>query len=139
MRDIMLILHLVGLAMGLGSGFAFMFLGIASSKMEVSEGRKFMMNAFAIGKMGIIGLTLLVISGVYLLMPYMSSITSMPTLIAKLLFVLLLITLVVVNLMLRKKFMQTKDENILKSMAMIGRVNLMISILIVVLAVYTFH
>lgn len=135
----MLIIHLVGLAMGLGSGFAFMFLGIASSKMEAAEGRKFMMNAFSIGKMGIVGLVLLVISGGYLLMPYMSSITSMPTLIAKLLLVLLLITLVVVNLMLRKKFMQTKDENILKSMAMIGRVNLIISILIVVLAVYTFH
>ena len=44
MREAMLIVHLLGLVMGLGNSFAFMFLGIAGSKMEKEEGKTFALN-----------------------------------------------------------------------------------------------
>jgi len=40
MREAMLIIHFLGLAMGLGTSFAIMFLGIAGSKMDKEEGKK---------------------------------------------------------------------------------------------------
>ena len=67
MREAMLIVHLLGLVMGLGNSFAFMFLGIAGSKMEKEEGKKFALNTFAISTMGHIGITMLIISGLYLM------------------------------------------------------------------------
>lgn len=39
MREAMLIVHFLGLAMGLGTSFAFMFLGMVSDKMEKEEGQ----------------------------------------------------------------------------------------------------
>ena len=55
MREVMLIIHFIGLAMGAGTAFGFLFLGIASSKFEKKEGEKFMVNALFLGKMGQIG------------------------------------------------------------------------------------
>ena len=78
MRDIMLIVHFIGLAMGLGTSIAFMIFGIASSKMEKEEGQKFIVNAFTLSKMGNIGIVLLIISGGYLITPYWPILTSMP-------------------------------------------------------------
>ena len=67
MRETMLIFHFIGLAMGLGTSFAFIFLGKASAKMEESESQKFTLNTLALGRMGHIGLTVLVISGLFLM------------------------------------------------------------------------
>jgi len=52
MRTAMLMIHLLGLAMGVGTSFAFMFLGIAESKMEKEERMKFALNSFALSRMG---------------------------------------------------------------------------------------
>ena len=57
MKEILLIMHFIGLIMGLGTGFAFMFLGIAASKLEKLEARKMAINNFALITMGHIGLT----------------------------------------------------------------------------------
>ncbi len=90
MREAMLIVHFKGLAMGVGTSFAFRFLGIASSRMEKAEGRKFTLNTFVLSKMGHIGLSLLIISGIYLILPYWSNLGEMPLLIAKLALVVIL-------------------------------------------------
>ncbi len=78
MREAMLIVHFIGLAMGIGTSFAFLFLGIASSKMEQNEGQKFTLNTFALAKMGHVGLALLIISGGYLMTPYWESLANTP-------------------------------------------------------------
>ena len=83
MREAMLITHFLGFAMGLGSSFAFFFLGIARSKMEKEEGQKFALNTFAMSRMGHIGLTLPIISGGYLMTPHWAVLGSRPLLIAK--------------------------------------------------------
>ena len=94
MHEIMLVLHFIGLAMGVGTSFAFMFLGIASSKMEKEEALKFTLNSFALSRMGHIGLTLLILSGIYLILPHLDNLGNNPMLIIKLVLVLVLATLI---------------------------------------------
>lgn len=67
MREAMLVVHFLGLAMGLGTSFGFMFLGMATAKMEKEEAAKFMATALKMGRMGHIGLVLLLLSGGYLM------------------------------------------------------------------------
>jgi hypothetical protein len=66
--------------MGLGTGF--MFLAIASGKMQNKEGLKFRLNSMAMSCIGHIGLVLLIISGVALMTPYWSLVAPSPLRIA---------------------------------------------------------
>lgn len=139
MKDIMLITHFIGLAMGLGTSLAFMFLGIASSKMEKAEAQKFIINSFALSKMGNIGLVLLLISGGYLMTPYWSILTHIPLLMIKLILFLVLGGLIGYTSALVKKAKQGDTEVYLKKIAVLGRISLLTGITIVVLAVMVFH
>lgn len=139
MRVAMLIVHFLGLAMGLGSSFAFMFLGIAGSKMEKEEGKKFALNTFAMGIMGHIGITMLIISGLYLMTPFWGSLTSLPLLMAKLFLVLVLtITVILISIYTRRAKKGDTEAN-LKKIANLGKVSLLSGILIVLLAVLIFR
>ena len=139
MRDAMLIVHFIGLAMGLGTSFAFMFLGMASAKMEESERLKFTLNTFVLSRMGQIGLTLLVISGLYLMPPYWQSLTNVPLLTAKLVLVLVLGALVGINSATAKKAKAGDAAVHLKKMATLGRFSMLTALAIVILAVLVFH
>ena len=139
MREAMLTLHFFGLAMGVGSGIAFLFLGIASGKMAPDKRVEFMLNVFPIARMGQIGLTLLVITGLYLITPYWSMLGSMPLLIAKLTLVLVLGALIGINSSLARKARKGDAHIHLPKMAMLGRFALITSVLIVVLAVAIFR
>lgn len=138
MREIMLIVHFIGLAMGLGTSIGFIFLGIAGSKMEMPERKKFMLNAFALSRMGKTGLVLLILSGGYLITPYWKSLTDMPLLIAKLSLVLLLIILIIIISTMMAKAKKGEDKYLAK-IPVIGRFSLLTVLAIVVLAVYIFH
>ena len=50
MREVMLIVHFIGLAMGLGTSFGFVFLGIAASKLQKEDTKKFMLTRLRFGK-----------------------------------------------------------------------------------------
>jgi uncharacterized membrane protein len=139
MRDAMLIVHLLGLAMGLGTSFAFMFIGIARSKMEKEEGRKFAMNASVLSRMGQIGLTMLIISGFYLITPFWATLNARPFLIAKLILVLILTISVILAGIYSSRAKKGNAESNLKKVAILGKVGLLSSITIVLLAVLTFH
>ncbi len=143
MRDAMLIVHFIGLAMGLGTSFAFMFLGMASAKMEESERLKFTLNTFVLSRMGQIGLTLLVISGFYLMTPYWRSLSNSPMLVAKLVLVLVLVlvlgALIGVNSATAKKAKVGNAAVHLKKMATLGRFSMLTVLVIVILAVLVFH
>ena len=78
MREVMLILHFIGLTMGLGTGFAHAFLGIVISKMQPDEATKFRLHSLVLGKMGFIGIVLLIFSGLYLMTPYWKVLPSTP-------------------------------------------------------------
>ncbi len=139
MREIMLILHFIGLAMGLGTSFAHIFLGIAASKAEPTEARKLHLHAFALNRMGHIGLALLILTGGYLMTPYWGTLMSTPTLMAKLLLVLVLAALVGMLSAKARKAAQGDAEAHLRKIPPLGRLSMLVALIIVVLAVYTFH
>ena len=70
MKDAMLIIHFIGLAMGLGTSFAHAFLGKTISKLEQSEAAKFRSQIMVLSQMGYTGALFLIVSGIYLLVPY---------------------------------------------------------------------
>jgi hypothetical protein len=139
MRDAMLIIHFIGLAMGLGTSLAFMFLGMASARMEESERLKFSLNILALSRMGQIGLTLLVISGLYLMDPYWRNLANLPLLVAKLVLVLVLGTLVGIISVNAKKAKAGDSAIYLKKIATLGRLSLLTALATVILAVLVFH
>src|SRR5688572_10717769 len=103
MRELMLIIHFIGLAMAVGAGFANLFLGTVASKLEPAERGSFMSKIMILGRMGQTGLGLLLLSGFGLMTPYWKVLGDMPFLIAKLsLVVVLLILVSTVLIMLNK-------------------------------------
>ncbi len=139
MRDVMLIVHFIGLAMGLGTSIAFMFLRIASSKMEEKEAQTFRLNTFALTKMGNIGIVLLIISGGYLMTPYWTILFATPLLIAKLVLVLALAAFIGIIGSFAKKAKKGDAEKFLKKIEPLGKLALLTALTIVVLAVFIFH
>jgi uncharacterized membrane protein len=139
MREAMLIVHFIGLAMGLGTSFGFLFLGIASKKMEASEGKKFMMNSFTLSTMGHVGLTLLILSGGYLMTPYWKTLTLMPMLMVKLVLVVVLAALIGIISSNVKKIKRGDAGATMEKVAPLGRLTMLISLAIVILAVLIFR
>lgn len=135
----MLILHFIGLVMGLGTSFAHAFLGIATSKMSKEEATKFRIHALVLSKMGYIGISLLIITGLYLMTPYWAILSSAPLLILKLILVALLVILILQLSMLTKRAKAGNAETALKKMELFGKMTLLIGLAIVVLAVCNFH
>ena len=135
----MLITHFVGLAMGLGTGFANMFLGIASAKMEANEAKKFRLHTLALSRMGHIGLVLLVLSGIFLMTPYWSILPSSPLLIAKLALVVVLATVVALIGSAGAKAKAGDADVQFKKIQPLGKITLVVSLLIVILAAAVFH
>lgn len=139
MRDFMLIMHFIGLTMALGTGFANLFLGIASSKLEPAERGKFMSNTMILMRMGHIGLGLLLLSGFYLMTPFWNALGEMPILITKLFLVALLVIMVSIITVLARKARQQGNPAMLMKLKPFGMLNFFIGITIVVLAVLSFH
>jgi uncharacterized membrane protein len=138
MRTAMLMVHFLGLAMGLGTSFGFFFLGRAGSKMEKEKGKQFALNSFAMGRMGHIGLAMLIVSGLYLFTPFWSSLASRPLLMAKLVLVLTLTTSVILTGIYTRRAKKDNAERYLKKIKNLGRLTLLSGIAIVVLAVLVF-
>ncbi|MEQ9375976.1 MAG: hypothetical protein RIG68_12405 [Imperialibacter sp.] len=139
MRELMLILHFIGLTMGLGTSFAHAFLSIATSKMSADEATKFRMHSMVLSRMGHIGLGLLIISGLYLITPYWAILPSSPLLMLKLALVVVLLVLLTLISSLTRKAGKGDAELQLKKMEQVGKMTLLCGLAIVVLAVYIFH
>ena len=135
----MLIIHFLGLAMGLGTSFAFLFLGRASSKLEPAERAKFMFTASSVSTMGNIGLGLLFISGGYLMTPYWKTLGDNPMLIAKLSLFVILGALIGMMSARMRRAKANQDAAALGGVAKMGPITLLVTLTIVVLAVYIFH
>jgi hypothetical protein len=139
MRDFFLLIHFVGLAMAVGTGFANLFLGSVAAKLEPAERGPFMIKTTILVRMGQTGLGLLIISGFYLATPFWKSLSDMPTLMAKLaLVVVLLVTITMTSLQVRKAKKENNPALLLK-LKPLGMANFFIGIAIMILAVLTFH
>jgi uncharacterized membrane protein len=139
MKEVMLSVHFIGLALTFGASLAFMFLRIASSKMEKKEADSFKLKLLVLNKMSYMGLIVMVLSGGYLMTPYWKVMADMPLLISKLSLVLFLIVQIVLIHVYAKK---TKTGNAaigLKKTDFLDKISLITILLIVILAVSVFH
>ena len=139
MRDIVLVIHFVGLAMALGTGFANLFLGVVASKLEPAEKGSFMSKTLILGKMGQIGLGLLIISGLYLASPFWQVISFMPLFIVKLILVVLLTIVVSIITLKVRKAKKENNPALLAKIKPLGIVTFLLGIAIVTFAVLSFH
>jgi uncharacterized membrane protein len=139
MRELMLIVHFIGLAMSLGTGFANIFLGIAASKLEPAERGPFMSKTLILSRMGHIGLGLLLLSGFYMITPYWKVLGEMPFLIAKLCLVVVLVVLVSLITVKARKALEKKNPAMLAKLKPLGMTIFFTGLIIVILAVLSFH
>lgn len=139
MKDVMLILHFLGIAMGAGVSFAFLFLGLTARKMAKEEAQKFMLNSYNLTRMGNIGLVLLFLSGGYLMTPYWKLLGEMPLLATKLVLFLALGAFLGMISSNARKARQGDSEKYMKKIETFGKLALLVTITIVVLAVLSFH
>lgn len=139
MRDIMLIVHVLGVALGVGTSFAFLFMGLSLKNKSKEDADRLLMNLLPLNLMGKIGLTLLIISGGYLMTPYWQIMTNMPYLLAKLGLVVVLTVCIGIMEVYTKKAKQNNGGVYLNKLSGMGRIVLPVGILIVILAVLTFH
>ncbi len=139
MKDVMLIIHFIGLVMGVGTSLAIIFLGKAKSKMEKQERLNFSLNTLVLGKMGQIGLFLLVLSGGYLMTPHWQSLSDSFLLITKLSLVGILIVLIVVISSYAKKAKKGAAEKSLKKIDVLVKAALFTGLSIITIAVSYFH
>lgn len=139
MREVMLILHMIGIVMGMGTGFAHAFLGKSMAKMKLDEAMKLSLQTLALTKMGNIGIVLAVFSGFYLIIPYWSSLTENPLLILKLILVITLAILITMINLFSIKAMKGESEVYLKKIEILGKITMMLDLSIIILAVSVFH
>lgn len=135
----MLILHFLGLAMAAGTAFAFAFHSSTASKMAKDEGRDFMLNALSLVRMGNIGLIIMFISGGYLMTPYWKTLGSLPLLIAKLVLFLVFGALAGIISSNVKKARKGDADVYLSKNQTLAKVLLVTTVVIIGLAVFSFH
>lgn len=141
MLDLWLILHFVGLALGVGAGFAMLRLRGAVADMPPAERGAFMMRASVLSKNGSAGLGLLILSGVGLLMSHGVSavmVAGGPMFHAKLTLVVILIGLFGYSQVLIKKA-RSGDPSAAARIPLISNLVLLLSVSIIITAVLAFH
>lgn len=139
MRDAMLFTHFLGLILGMGSGFASLFIGISNKNLTKEEAPKFMLRLRALGYMGLSGIILLIVSGGYLATPYWSNLKSMPLFIAKLSLVVVLLFIGVTMDQYWRKAIKNGGGPDLMVIPKLGRLAFPVGILILLFAVLQFH
>ena len=138
MREVMFIFHLLGLTMVVGSSFVYLFLGMASAKMDQEEARSFTLKTYSVSTMAHIGLTLSIISGLYLMTPYWPALSSLPLLISKLIFVLFLTITVILIGIAQNKARREKSESEIRRIRILSTISLLTGLTIVTFAVLVF-
>ncbi|HEY3430578.1 MAG TPA: hypothetical protein VGK39_07875, partial [Cyclobacteriaceae bacterium] len=108
-------------------------------RLDPSERGSFMAKTMILTRMGQTGLGLLLLSGFYLITPYWKILATMPTLIAKLTLVGVLIIMVTVISLKARKALKENNPALLARLRPLGIVNFLIGITILVLAVLTFN
>jgi hypothetical protein len=140
--DILLFLHFIGLALGVGTSFSMMRLGAATKDMPADERAKFFLRAFALSKNGSLGLGLLILTGIG-----MWSIKGWGVVMqvgggmfhAKLTLVVILAGLIGYSQVLIKKARQANGGPVMAKIPKVGMAILATGVLIVLFAVLSFH
>ena len=143
MYTLLLILHFVGIALAVGTSFAYMALGMATKDMSVPERGAYMLRAFALSRNGRTGLALLLVTGVWMVMlrggfKAMTQEGGMAFNIKMLLIVALLVMFGFLESLI-KKAKRDKGGPVMARIPKFGSVMLLLGLSIMVCAVLAFH
>jgi uncharacterized membrane protein len=141
MYDLLLILHFLGLALGVGTSFAMLTLGLASQDLQGEERGKFFRRVAVLGKNGSIGFTLLILSGLGMLFDKgVSTVFAWGggAFHAKLALVVVLAGCLGYSQVLAKR-MRNGDQAAMAALPKLGRVMLLLGVGTVTAAVLAFH
>jgi hypothetical protein len=138
----LLILHFIGLALGIGTGFANMTLGMSLAKLPEAERGPLAMRFLVLSKNGSIGLTLLILTGVGMML-----MRGVPATFAwgggafhaKLTLVVLMIGIFGYMQMLIAKLKKEGPGPAAQKLPVLGRVMLLLGIGVIVCATIAFH
>jgi uncharacterized membrane protein len=139
MRDSMLILHFIGLAMALGAGFSSLTLSLVAGKMPKEEAQAFTKKTLSLIYLAKTGVIILLVSGAALMTPYWSQLKTMPTLHVKFTLVLLLLINLIIHSSYAKKVKAEGGEKHFPKLKILARTSLALGLCITILAVLTFH
>jgi len=142
MLDLWLIIHFIGLALGVGTGFAALTLGLATRDMPPAERGHFMRRASVLGKNGSFGLLLLIISGLGLMIGRGVDVVMAwggPMFHIKLTLVVILIGAVGYLQVLMRRSRSSDGASAAARMPIVSRIVLLLGLSIVVFAVLAFH
>lgn len=142
MRESLLFLHFIGLALGLGTSFSMFTLGLAARNMPPADRTAFFLKAFVLSRNGSIGLGLLVLSGLGLLFLHGAGATFAAGggfFQSKLAVVAVLFGLFGYTQALIKKARQAGGGPHMARLPVLGRYSLFATLTIVALAVLAFH
>ena len=140
MQDLWLILHFLGVALGVGTGFAMFTLGLSTKDMSPADRGAFMRRASMVGMNGSIGLLLLIVSGVAIVLTRGLETVMMAGgwFHLKLTLVVILIGVFGYMQVLVKKF-KSGDAAAAARLPMVSQIMLLLSVSIVISAVLAFH
>jgi uncharacterized membrane protein len=139
---VLLALHFIGLALGVGASFAMVTLGIASAGLEAAERDRFMLRATAVSKNGSAGFLLLVLSGVGMLFmrgPASVMAAGGPAFHVKLTLVVIMAGLIGYSQVLRKRAREAGDARAKATLPKVGTALLVLGLGIVIAAVIAFQ
>ncbi|MEO6222069.1 MAG: hypothetical protein ABIP90_02390 [Vicinamibacterales bacterium] len=142
MLDLWLILHFIGVALGVGTSFALLTLGLSTSDMAPAERAAFMRRASVVGVNGSIGLLLLITSGVGLLLTRgVQEVMAWggPMFHIKLMLVVILIGVFGYLQVLVRKSRSADGAAAAARIPLISRIMLLLGVSVIVFAVLAFH
>jgi uncharacterized membrane protein len=142
MQDALLMIHFLGLALGVGTSLAMFRLGIATKDLAPAERAQFNKYAMSLSKNGSLGLALLIASGLAML--FTRGISTVfgaggGAFHAKLTLVVILSGMFGYSQVLIKRIREKQDPAAMATMAKLGPAMLLTGLAIVVCAVLAFH
>ncbi len=142
MQDFLLIIHFVGLALGVGTSFATLRLALAAKASPPAERAQIFKYAMALAKNGSLGLALLIASGLGMVFTRGAATVFSSGGVAfhvKLTLVLVLVGLLGFAQVLGKRAREKQDAQAMATLAKVGPAMLVTGLGIVVAAVLAFH
>jgi uncharacterized membrane protein len=142
MQDLFLVFHFLGLALGVGTSFAMMRLGVALKSATPEERGQVMKYAMSLSKNGSLGLTFLIVTGLCML--FTRGVTTVfasggVVFHVKLTLVLILVGLFGYSQVMIKRIREKQDRAAMATMEKLGPAMLLTGLGIVVSAVLAFH
>ena len=135
---VLVILHFLGLALGMSSGFANMVMAGLIAKAPPEEKRVLARFPPAMGRLGLVGLALLWGSGLAIVWPRYGGFSIMPRPFIYKLIAVVLLTICVISIHVLQRRAQAGDASAMAKIQLFGRLTGPLALLAIVFAVITF-